>query len=404
MKTWMLFIFVFVFQALPQEVTAPPVEIFFGTENMGTNDPIPIISFIAKSYVWAVEFPIPSNCNNFNFVLNDSFNTGSYTPIANNQLENSWGGFDFVMSRNAGAQIFGYGLYKFSVSNGKYFYLDYRDERIGCDNYGTVGHNIDVWIKYDKNTNQLQYKHGVGTIYVSIPNGTYLSLWEMKNAGTQQTDDFDSYWSHSLATIPSSASNGHPYLIWGPYPDAGTLNGNITEYRIYKSQAHLPGYEPSNFTYFDSVEPDEYSYIDYSEDVGNGDNAKSYFITALVEDHSEGSGETGPTNIVEVELAPPSKAIAGNLIELGFSYQLLQNYPNPFNPSTIIYYSLGQDDYINLKVFNTLGEEIKTIVNGYRSAGSYSVDVNFSELPNGVYIYRMETSNFNATRKMVLLK
>lgn len=401
MKALVIFFLVFTLQVLPQE-SAPQVEIFFGTENMGINDPVPTFNFTAKSFVWETEVT-STNCNNWSFPLSDNYTSGSYTPAANNQAENVWSGFDFVSSRNAGVDSFAYGLYKFSTSNGKFFYLDYRDERIGCDNYGTVGHAIDIWIKYVGGQNpELKYKVSGTAQYQTVNNGTYLAFWVIKNAGTQHTDDLEYYWTHALAIIPSAATQAHPYLIWGPYPDAGTLNGNIVKYIIYKSSSHVPGYEPSGFSALDSVDSDEYSYIDFTEDVGNGDNAKSYYVTALVEYPSEGTGETGGTNIVEVELAPPSKAIANNSLTIG--YGLSQNFPNPFNPVTSIGYSLGKDDYVHLKVFNPLGEQVAELVNSYQTAGSHSVEFNSSELPGGVYIYRIECTGFTDARKMILMK
>jgi hypothetical protein len=384
MKKLILFL-LFSVLAYSQQEPAYQVEFFFGTENNYGSPPTVYLS--AVSYVWKVDFPPPStNCENLIFELTNEYDNLSYTPPLNNQSINNWGGFEFVTSQNtAGADVFGYGLYKITCE-GLTFYLDYRDERISCPSYGTVGHWIDFWLMYN-GAGELWYYHGFGSDWTEVDHGEYIALWDLKSAGTQHTDDLEYYWTHSLAIIPSSP-NGHPKLIWGPYPDAGTLNGNIVEYKIYKSNAHVPGYDPSGFFYLDSVDPTEYWYIDYTEEIGNGMNAKSYYVTALVEYISEVIGETGATNVFEIELAPPSKAVAENFTAA--NYDLLQNYPNPFNPSTNIYFSLLEDDFVQLSVYNLLGEEIQTLINGYTPAGRHSVTFNADGLPSGTYFYRIK--------------
>ena len=85
-------------------------------------------------------------------------------------------------------------------------------------------------------------------------------------------------------------------------------------------------------------------------------------------------------------------------------FALEQNYPNPFNPSTKISWQLPVSGQVTLKVYNVLGREVSTLVNEYRQAGSYEVDFNASELPSGVYFYRLKAGEFTATRKMILIK
>ena len=83
---------------------------------------------------------------------------------------------------------------------------------------------------------------------------------------------------------------------------------------------------------------------------------------------------------------------------------LYENYPNPFNPSTIIKYSLRNDGRVTVKVFNSLGEEVRTLVDELKTSGNYEVEFNASDLPSGVYIYRMQSGDFASSRKMLLIK
>ncbi len=85
-------------------------------------------------------------------------------------------------------------------------------------------------------------------------------------------------------------------------------------------------------------------------------------------------------------------------------YTLYQNYPNPFNPSTTINYQLPANSQVTLKVYDVLGREVTTLVNERESAGSYSIKFDGSSLPSGVYFYRLQTSSFMQTKKLVLIK
>jgi hypothetical protein len=91
-------------------------------------------------------------------------------------------------------------------------------------------------------------------------------------------------------------------------------------------------------------------------------------------------------------------------VELPLEYTLQQNYPNPFNPSTTINYSIPEDGFVKLAVYNVLGEEVATLVNGFQKADRYDVSFNASGFSSGVYVYKIEATNFSASRKLVLMK
>lgn len=85
-------------------------------------------------------------------------------------------------------------------------------------------------------------------------------------------------------------------------------------------------------------------------------------------------------------------------------YGISQNYPNPFNPNTSIDYQLPKDGLVVIKIYDILGNEIKTLINENKPAGSYTVIFNASKLSSGVYIYRIAAGDFTASKKMTLIK
>ncbi len=88
-------------------------------------------------------------------------------------------------------------------------------------------------------------------------------------------------------------------------------------------------------------------------------------------------------------------------------YTLSQNFPNPFNPVTRISYTLKKESFVSLKVYDTSGKVVQTLVNSYKQAGDHIVSFDASKLSNlssGIYFYKLKTDNFEDTRKMTLIK
>ena len=120
------------------------------------------------------------------------------------------------------------------------------------------------------------------------------------------------------------------------------------------------------------------------------------------------SDQTQPTTgVIECSYLSWSTPLVSR-IEIGehtiSKYQLIQNYPNPFNPSTKIKYSIPQQSDIIIKVFDVLGNDIETLVNEEKPAGTYEITWNPKELPSGVYFYQLRADSFIETKKMVLMK
>jgi len=121
-----------------------------------------------------------------------------------------------------------------------------------------------------------------------------------------------------------------------------------------------------------------------------------YKITALDNTlHQSAPSEEAHINITGIPEAPPI------VVE---HYSLLQNYPNPFNPSTKISWQSPVGSHQTLKVFDVLGNEVATLVDEYRNAGSYEINFNANSLSSGIYFYKLTIGSFVDSKKMILLR
>lgn len=113
-----------------------------------------------------------------------------------------------------------------------------------------------------------------------------------------------------------------------------------------------------------------------------------------------GPGGQGMSGVVVVQNAvsvPEDELIANK-------FELMQNYPNPFNPSTRISFAIPNAAFVNLKVYDAIGNEVATLLNEVKQAGIYSVDFNATDLTGGIYFYQIKSGSFVETKKMILLK
>lgn len=137
-----------------------------------------------------------------------------------------------------------------------------------------------------------------------------------------------------------------------------------------------------------TTEPQVYSFVDKGVESGK----YSYRLKQI---DFDGTSELSST--VEVEVLSPKE------------FYLAQNYPNPFNPSTTINFSLASDSKVTLKIFNILGQEIMTLIDGNYTAGNHKINFDGSSLNSGVYMYRLDATgidgkSFASVKKMILNK
>ncbi len=103
--------------------------------------------------------------------------------------------------------------------------------------------------------------------------------------------------------------------------------------------------------------------------------------------------------IIQIE-----KATTNENDKLPDNFELGNNYPNPFNPTTLIQYSLPENVFVTLKVFDMLGREVAVLVNAYQEAGYKSVEFDAKDLPSGIYIYKISAGKFISAKKMILIR
>ncbi|MCI0472539.1 MAG: T9SS type A sorting domain-containing protein [Ignavibacteria bacterium] len=94
----------------------------------------------------------------------------------------------------------------------------------------------------------------------------------------------------------------------------------------------------------------------------------------------------------------------GNYSNSVNDFKLYQNYPNPFNPSALIRFAIPKQDFVNLKIYDITGREVKVLINVVMKAGYYVVVISASDFASGVYFYSLQSGDFIQTKRMVLIK
>jgi hypothetical protein len=186
-----------------------------------------------------------------------------------------------------------------------------------------------------------------------------------------------------LTSFVASVTGSNVTLNWSTATE--TNNQGFEIQRSNGGEYQVVGYVAGHGT---TVEPQSYSFTD--QNVGAG--KYQYRLRQIDYD-----GKYEYSSVVEVEVLGPKE------------FSLAQNYPNPFNPTTAIDFNLAVDSKVTLKVFDVLGQEIITLVNGNLSAGSHKVSFDASSLNSGVYLYRIDATGidgktFSAVKKMILNK
>jgi hypothetical protein len=237
----------------------------------------------------------------------------------------------------------------------------------------------------------------IGLLASELPL-TYLSLY----AGNQD----DNSYIQAFYQIPSISSGNiitHNLCIFKINSsisgritvDGNSPNFNVSLYGMNTDSAGIGTTSDLNGYFTFRVSNKIYNYDLSAYNIPN--NYSSAHVTA----------HPGQTNVV---MNISTTGVNKDNSNIPTAFSLSQNYPNPFNPSTSISYQLPSDAFVTLKIFNVLGNEVRTLTNGFTQAGSHQVQFNAQGLSSGVYFYTIQASSLNgkqsfrSTKKMILMK
>jgi len=183
-----------------------------------------------------------------------------------------------------------------------------------------------------------------------------------------------------LSSFTASANQDDVLLNWSTSTETNNQGFEILRSAQNDSEWKTIGFVPGFGT---TTEQHSYSYVD--KNLGAG---KYHYRLKQI----DFSGKTNYSQIITVEISSAT------------SFILEQNYPNPFNPTTTIKFSVPTSGNVSLKVFDILGNEVVSLVNENKQAGSYEVEFKADKITSGTYFYKLQAGNFIQTKKMVLLK
>lgn len=281
--------------------------------------------------------------------------------------------------------MFGLGNYKVTAyqkisgefEERDYFYIDYRTSDLP-ENFGSG----DVTVDFNFSNGNFYYRSTQNL----FPTTT--SIWAQKPWIDSVTTELEPLPPDNFNLTSSGA---HPYISWNHSSNTGDY---WTGYAVYRSVVSGCGSTAGTFGKIATVSKQITNYTDFTLAV-SGPMTAYYKIAAL--NGNRGSEYTESLNIC-VGLNK------GSTNETIYDYILRQNYPNPFNPTTQISFSLKENSFVSLKVYDILGREVAVLVNEVLTAGNHQVQFNGSSLKSGIYFYEIRTDKFRDMRKLVLLK
>ena len=229
--------------------------------------------------------------------------------------------------------------------------------------------------------------------------------------------------SYNVTTreLTVSVNFGAGEMLTGQYKfNAVVKENNLIYQQNYYSQCGTPGYvqeyvhdnvvrnmvngaEGENLNSNNVWNPDEPITKSFTTVIDNQWNAENCKIVIFA--YKTGSTLTY-SNVQQAiqENVTGVIGISGNVTMIADGYYLSQNYPNPFNPVTHLKFGISKLEFVSLKIYDVLGNEIKSIVNEYKPAGDYSVTFDASDHSSGVYYYKITAGSFGQVKKMLLIK
>lgn len=253
---------------------------------------------------------------------------------------------------------------------------------------------IDNIFKNDYSWNYYYYKLDLENITANGNKYYYRIRGIDGNAFTNWSKTYSFIYGIQIPKVViNTANNGNAvYPDWFEFQWNG-LNG-ISGYQIHQS---------SNLNFTDTILFKGFSYSNTNKtSVYPGLNGKFYLRVRGYDSYTGSYGEWSNPLSYNYSGYPYTSNEKSSKISKEFN--LGQNFPNPFNPTTKIKYDIPNSVNVLLKVFNQLGQEVKTLVNENKQAGSYEADFDASALPSGIYFYKIIAGTYTKTNKMLLIK
>jgi hypothetical protein len=234
---------------------------------------------------------------------------------------------------------------------------------------------------------------------VTVTQGSSVNTYEasggevmyeaLPNVGTTNRGDIILQQSEGLPvelkSFSASVKNNLVMLNWTTITEVNNYGFEI-EKQVGSRQSTLSNWEVIGLVEGNgnSNRPIEYSFMDSMISTAGS------YAYRLKQIDNDGSVEY--SNEIEVEVLIPTIT------------ELKQNYPNPFNPATKLKYSISKEGHVEISIYNIVGEQVALLVNEKKSTGNFEVEFNGSNLPSGVYFYKLGTGNSIDVKKMILLK
>jgi hypothetical protein len=130
----------------------------------------------------------------------------------------------------------------------------------------------------------------------------------------------------------------------------------------------------------------------------------TYAVYSLIVDGTSLCAGTWGGGVFRRPLAEMITGVRISQTDVTGKFNLEQNYPNPFNPSTVIRYEVPARLHVTISVFNTLGQQVATLVDGFEEAGHHEFRFDASGLASGVYFYRLRAGEYLATKRLLLIQ
>lgn len=217
-------------------------------------------------------------------------------------------------------------------------------------------------------------QHGSNALAITV-NATGTNAWDIEAT------------AENIPVVPGTAYN---YSIWAKTSDAA---GSKVSFTV------------GNAAYSEYMRINEASITSEWKEFKGSFTVNDAYTAVRAPIHFSVSANVGDVIYIDNLKITPKVTSVESIEELPVDFVLQQNYPNPFNPSTTINFSLQKSGHVSLKVYNSMGQEVATLVDGFRNASeSYKVAFDGSRLANGLYIYKLTVDNQQATRKMILMK